>query len=146
VVLLVVMRQEPVRRDRDGPKPAQAMPVIGGIDVGSLLEWDKPMSPELTVKVIEQVAAALNAALSRHARGIQTPRTERGPAPGSPTVPITTIIAMVRLLLCTVVLVVCLAIGVLVASVLARHVGVGIGGGRGRVRAADGHKSIGSSQ
>jgi hypothetical protein len=39
-----------------------------------------------------------------------------------------------------------LAIGVLMASVLARHLGVGIGGGRRRVRAADGHKSVGSSQ
>jgi hypothetical protein len=55
-------------------------------------------------------------------------------------------IAMVRLLLRPVVLVVPLAIGVLVASMLARHVGVGIGSGRGRVRAADGHKSVGSSQ
>jgi len=43
-------------------------------------------------------------------------------------------------------LVVSLAIGVLVASVLATRVGVGIGGGRRRVRAADGHKSVGSSQ
>jgi hypothetical protein len=57
-----------------------------------------------------------------------------------------TIIAMVRLLLRTVVLAASLAIGVLVASVLARHTGVGIGGRRGRVRAADGHKSVGSSQ
>jgi hypothetical protein len=56
------------------------------------------------------------------------------------------IIAMVRLLLRPVVLVVCLAIGVLVASVRARHVGVGIGGGRERVRAAYSHKLVGSSQ
>jgi uncharacterized membrane protein len=53
---------------------------------------------------------------------------------------------MVRLLLRSVVLVVSLAIGVLVVSVLARHVGVGIGGGRGSVRAPDGHKLVGSSQ
>jgi len=55
------------------------------------------------------------------------------------------IIAMVRLLLRPVVLVVCLAIGVLVASVRARRVGVGIGGGE-RVRAAYSHKLVGSSQ
>jgi serine/threonine protein kinase, bacterial len=38
------------------------MPVVDGIDVASLLKRDGPMSPELTVKVIEQLAAALNAA------------------------------------------------------------------------------------
>ncbi len=49
---------------------------------------------------------------------------------------------MVRLLLRPVMLVVFPAIGVLVASVLvlARHIGVVISGGRGRVRAADGHR------
>jgi len=62
-----------------------------------------------------------------------------------PTVSIIMIIAMVRLLLRPVVLVVCLAIGVLVASVRARRVGVGIGGGE-RVRAAYSHKLVGSSQ
>jgi hypothetical protein len=53
------------------------------------------------------------------------------------------IIAMVRLLR-PVVLVVCPAIGVLVASVRARHVGVGIGGGREPVHAAYSHKLVGS--
>lgn len=43
-------------------------------------------------------------------------------------------------------LVVSLAIGVLVASAPATYAGVGSDGGRRRVRAADGHKSVGNSQ
>jgi beta-N-acetylhexosaminidase len=38
------------------------MPVVDGIDVASLLERDGPMSPQLAVKVIEQLASALDAA------------------------------------------------------------------------------------
>ncbi len=43
------------------------MPVIDGIDVHSLLRRDGPMSPQRAVQVIEQLAAALNAA---HAAGL----------------------------------------------------------------------------
>src|ERR1700737_226034 len=43
------------------------MPVIDGIDVASLLERDGPMTPRLAVRVIEQLAAALDAA---HAAGL----------------------------------------------------------------------------
>jgi serine/threonine protein kinase len=43
------------------------MPVIGGIDVNSLLRRDGPMSPQRAVHVIEQLAAALDAA---HAAGL----------------------------------------------------------------------------
>lgn len=43
------------------------MPVIAGIDVHSLLQRDGPMSPRRTVQVIEQLAAALDAA---HATGL----------------------------------------------------------------------------
>jgi serine/threonine protein kinase len=38
------------------------MPVIGGIDVHSLLQRDGPMNPQRAAKVIEQLAAALDAA------------------------------------------------------------------------------------
>jgi serine/threonine protein kinase len=38
------------------------MPVIDGIDVASLLKRDGPMTPQRTIKVIEQLAAALDAA------------------------------------------------------------------------------------
>ncbi len=38
------------------------MPVIDGIDLASLLDRDGPMSPQLAVKVIEQLASALDAA------------------------------------------------------------------------------------
>jgi serine/threonine protein kinase len=38
------------------------MPVVDGVDVHSLLERDGPMSPMLAVRVIEQAAAALDAA------------------------------------------------------------------------------------
>jgi serine/threonine protein kinase len=43
------------------------MPVIDGIDVHGLLQRDGPMSPQRAVQVIEQLAAALNAA---HAAGL----------------------------------------------------------------------------
>ncbi|MGA9678029.1 MAG: serine/threonine-protein kinase [Mycobacterium sp.] len=43
------------------------MPVIGGIDVHSLLQRDGPMSPQRAAKVIDQLAAALDAA---HAAGL----------------------------------------------------------------------------
>jgi beta-N-acetylhexosaminidase len=43
------------------------MPVVDGIDLASLLERDGPMSPQLAVQVIEQLAAALDAA---HAAGL----------------------------------------------------------------------------
>jgi beta-N-acetylhexosaminidase len=43
------------------------MPVVDGIDLASLLERDGPMSPQQAVKVIEQLAAALDAA---HAAGL----------------------------------------------------------------------------
>ncbi len=43
------------------------MPIVDGIDLASLLERDGPMSPQLAVKVIEQLAAALDAA---HAAGL----------------------------------------------------------------------------
>ena len=43
------------------------MPVVDGIDLASLLERDGPMSPQLAVHVIEQLAAALDAA---HAAGL----------------------------------------------------------------------------
>ncbi len=43
------------------------MPVINGIDLQNLLERDGAMTPRLAVKVIEQIAAALNAA---HAAGL----------------------------------------------------------------------------
>ncbi len=43
------------------------MPVIAGIDVHSLLQRDGPMSPRRAVQVIEQLAAALDAA---HATGL----------------------------------------------------------------------------
>ena len=43
------------------------MPVIEGIDVQALLQRDGPMSPERAVQVIEQLAAALDAA---HAAGL----------------------------------------------------------------------------
>jgi hypothetical protein len=56
------------------------------------------------------------------------------------------IIAMVRLLLRPVVSVVCQAIGVRVGSVRARHLGVGIGGGRERVRATHSRNLVGSTQ
>ena len=42
-------------------------PVVDGIDLASLLERDGPMSPQLAVHVIEQLAAALDAA---HAAGL----------------------------------------------------------------------------
>ena len=38
------------------------MPVIDGIDVHSLLKRDGPMTPQRAVRVIEQLAAALDAA------------------------------------------------------------------------------------
>jgi serine/threonine protein kinase len=44
-----------------------AMPVVEGIDLQSLLRRDGPMSPRRTVKVIEQLAGALDAA---HAAGL----------------------------------------------------------------------------
>lgn len=43
------------------------MPIINGIDVGTLLKRDGPMSPQRAVVVIEQLAAALDAA---HAAGL----------------------------------------------------------------------------
>ena len=43
------------------------MPVIDGTDVQRLLERDGPMTPERAVQVIEQLAAALDAA---HAAGL----------------------------------------------------------------------------
>ena len=43
------------------------MPVVDGIDLASLLERDGPMSPQLAVQVVEQLAAALDAA---HAAGL----------------------------------------------------------------------------
>ena len=43
------------------------MPVVDGIDLASLLKRDGPMSPQLAVQVIEQLAAALDAA---HAAGL----------------------------------------------------------------------------
>jgi len=43
------------------------MPLIEGIDVASLLKRDGPMSPVRTVRVVEQLAAALDAA---HAQGL----------------------------------------------------------------------------
>ena len=43
------------------------MPIIDGIDVGTLLKRDGPMSPSRAVRVIEQVAAALDTA---HAHGL----------------------------------------------------------------------------
>ncbi|MFA1706043.1 serine/threonine-protein kinase [Mycobacterium intracellulare] len=43
------------------------MPIINGIDVGTLLKRDGPMSPHRAVVVIEQLAAALDAA---HAAGL----------------------------------------------------------------------------
>jgi beta-N-acetylhexosaminidase len=43
------------------------MPVVDGIDLASLLDRDGPMSPRLAVQVIEQLAAALDAA---HAAGL----------------------------------------------------------------------------
>lgn len=43
------------------------MPVIGGIDVHSLLQRDGPMNPQRAAHVIEQLAAALDAA---HAAGL----------------------------------------------------------------------------
>ena len=43
------------------------MPLVDGIDLASLLERDGPMSPQQAVKVIEQLAAALDAA---HAAGL----------------------------------------------------------------------------
>jgi serine/threonine-protein kinase len=43
------------------------MPIIGGIDVHSLLQRDGPMSPQRAAHVIEQLAAALDAA---HAAGL----------------------------------------------------------------------------
>ena len=44
-----------------------AMPVVDGIDLESLLKRDGPMNPRLVVKVIDQLAAALDAA---HAAGL----------------------------------------------------------------------------
>jgi serine/threonine protein kinase len=46
------------------------MPVIEGVDVHSLLQRDGPMSPPWPVQVIEQLAAALNAA---HKHGLVHP-------------------------------------------------------------------------
>lgn len=43
------------------------MPVIDGIDVATLLERDGPMTPQLAVKVIDQLASALDSA---HAAGL----------------------------------------------------------------------------
>lgn len=43
------------------------MPVVDGIDVASVLRRDGPMSPRLAVRVIDQLAAALDAA---HAQGL----------------------------------------------------------------------------
>jgi serine/threonine-protein kinase len=43
------------------------MPVIEGIDVAGLLQRDGPMSPQRAVRVIEQLASALDAA---HAVGL----------------------------------------------------------------------------
>ncbi len=43
------------------------MPIVDGIDLASLLERDGPLSPQQAVKVIEQLAAALDAA---HAAGL----------------------------------------------------------------------------
>ena len=43
------------------------MPIIDGIDVASALRRDGPMSPQLAVRVIEQLASALDAA---HERGL----------------------------------------------------------------------------
>jgi serine/threonine protein kinase, bacterial len=43
------------------------MPIVNGIDLHSLLERDGPLPPELAVKVIEQLAGALDAA---HAAGL----------------------------------------------------------------------------
>jgi len=43
------------------------MPIVEGIDVHTLLQRDGPMSPQRAVQVIEQLAAALNAA---HAAGL----------------------------------------------------------------------------
>ena len=43
------------------------MPIVEGIDVGALLKRDGPMSPQLAVGVIDQLAAALDAA---HAHGL----------------------------------------------------------------------------
>jgi adenylate cyclase len=43
------------------------MPIVEGIDVASLLKRDGPMAPALTVRVIEQLAAALDAA---HSHGL----------------------------------------------------------------------------
>ncbi len=44
-----------------------AMPIIDGIDVHTLLQREGPMRPQRAVRVIEQLAAALNAA---HAAGL----------------------------------------------------------------------------
>jgi hypothetical protein len=93
---------------------------------------------------VNSIAAQKNNAATAGAFGHREPSVAL--LSGSRTVPITTIIAMVRLLLRTVVLVVSPAIGTLVASVLARHVGVGIAAGRGRVGVAGGHQLAGSSQ
>ncbi len=43
------------------------MPIIDGIDVHSLLQREGPMTPQRAVHVIEQLAAALDAA---HAGGL----------------------------------------------------------------------------
>jgi serine/threonine protein kinase, bacterial len=43
------------------------MPIIDGIDLQTLLRRDRPMTPQLAVKVTEQLAAALDAA---HAAGL----------------------------------------------------------------------------
>lgn len=43
------------------------MPIIDGINLASLLERDGPMSPVRAIRVIEQLAAALDAA---HAQGL----------------------------------------------------------------------------
>src|SRR5262249_7453445 len=43
------------------------MPIVNGIDLQSLLKRDGPLTPELAVRVVEQLAAALGAA---HAHGL----------------------------------------------------------------------------
>ena len=43
------------------------MPIIEGVDVASVLQRDGPMTPQLAVRVIEQLASALDAA---HAQGL----------------------------------------------------------------------------
>jgi serine/threonine protein kinase len=49
------------------------MPIINGTDVGTLLTREGPMSPQRALRVIEQLAAALDAA---HCRRAGAPRRQ----------------------------------------------------------------------